>query len=115
MGEHVARKRRAITSEVAEEMRGQGVVVGHGAGLPSPLLWIPKAEEIPNATTDVLRHGRRRPRPARGGAREGPAGTVRLEPAPILPRLRRAGRLGGDLKPGEATDEFSTGTCQTMR
>ena len=48
----MARKRQATALEVAEEMWAQGVVAGHGAGPPSPLLWIPKAEEIPNATTD---------------------------------------------------------------
>ena len=51
MGERVARKRQATTPEVAEEMRGQGVVGDHGTGPPSPLLWIPKTERISYATT----------------------------------------------------------------
>ena len=51
MGKRVARNRQATTPEVAEVMRGQGVLGSHGAGTPAPLLWIPKTERISYATT----------------------------------------------------------------
>ena len=91
MGKRVARNRQATTPEVAEVMRGQGVLGSHGAGTPAPLLWIPKTERISYATTGSPKR-KELPTPQQGSLALRPADS-RNRPWRLLSPGLRAGPL----------------------